>query len=269
MSNVAKLVEQHLNRCRLSYRKGEELKSLMSLAEALTLMLKHTIHSVDMQRIGNLLRENVGNVAGLEAVKRLHAKPLAWTRGQEKQLLAAIVPIIKTIQGEADNEAMEAMRERKLKLDRALLAGTRHLERGMIQEAQQSFREAVDLHVDENALFMMIAERLQAANFHSESFEYLRRALEIDPDGRRACEMLCDAAIKTKDLKRGLEYFQREQKKGGDTPNMLFGMARLFAAGKRFDQAVTLSRRALELDPTNVTIRKFLRGVEEKAGAAA
>jgi tetratricopeptide (TPR) repeat protein len=269
MPKAAQIVEQHLNRCRAAYRKGEELKSLIALAEALKLMIQHKIHSMDMQRIGNLVRENLGNVTGIAKVKEMSAQPLSWSKGQEKKLLAALVPIIKAMQEDQRRESMEAMRERKLKIDRALLGGTRYLERGMIKEAQQSFREAVDIHVDEDALFLMIAERLQAAGFYSESFEHLRKALEVDPNSRRACEMLYEAAVKTKDLKRGMEYFQRAQKKSGDTAHVLFGLARLSAAGKRYDQALTLGRRAFELGPDIVQLKKFLRTVEQKGGEAA
>lgn len=269
MASAAKIVEQHLNRCRLAYRKGEELKSIIALGEGLKILLKHKIHSMDMQRIGNLLRENVGNIAGIPKVKELSPKPLAWAKGQEKALLMALIPIIKAMQEEEKSESMEQTRQRKLSIDKALLLGSRYLEKGNIKEAQQAFRDAVEEHVDEDALFLMVAERLQAAGFYSESFEHLRRALEIAPNSRRGCEMLYEATIKTKDLKRGMDYYQRVQKKSGDQPHVLFGMARLSAAAKKYDQAAALASKAQQMDGSIVQIKKFLRTVEQKAGSAA
>jgi len=265
MTKASKLVEQNLNRCRAALRKNEVLAGLSALVAGVKVMMQHKIHSVDMQRIGNMLRENLATLNRLGEVNTIHPSPLTWSAGQEKELLMAVLPLLKTLRDEREKEDFEATRERRLKIDRALINGSNALEHGKIAEAQELFREAVSVHVDEDALFMLIAERLQGAGYYSESFEHLRKAFEVDPNSRRASELLFDAAVQTKDVKRGMKYFERVQRESGDTAQVLLGEARLYAAAKDEAKARECAEKALECDEHLVLAKRLLHQLAAKA----
>ena len=269
MQKPAKIVEEHLSRAKAAYLKGDPLRPLLFTAEALKVLATAQIHSMDFGRIGTMLRENLANLQKIERVKALHPDAFVYAKGKEKQVLGALVPLIKRIKQDLDAESMDQMRERKLAIDKAILSGQRMLEAGKPAEAQQSFREAVDLHVDEDAMFLIIPERLQAAGAYSESLEYLRRALEIDPASRKANEMAGEAFEKLKDPDRGLAFFNRIKDKQGENPHLLMGLARVQAVAKDFKAALATMAQVLEAEPEMVQARKLAGLIKRRATLAA
>jgi len=269
MKKPAKIVEEHLSRAKVAYLKGDPLRPLLFTAEALKVLVTAQIHSMEFGRIGTMLRENLGNIHKIERVKKLHPNPFVYAKGKEKQILAALIPLVKQIKEELEAESMEEMRKRKLAIDKSILSGQRMLDAGKVAEAQQSFREAVEQHVDEDAMFLIIPERLQAAGAYSESLEYLRRALEIDPPSRKANEMAGEAFEKLKDPDRGLAFFNRIKDKHGSNPHLLMGLARVQASAKDFKAALATMEGVLKEEPELVQAKKLAALIKRRATLAA
>lgn len=265
----AKIVEEHLSRAKAAYLKGDPLRPLLFTAEALKVLATAQIHSMEFGRIGTMLRENLANLHKMERVKKLHPDAFVYAKGKEKQVLGALVPLVKKIKDELDAESMEEMRKRKLAIDKAILSGQRMLDAGKVAEAQQGFREAVEMHVDEDAMFLIIPEKLQAAGAYGESLEYLRRALEIDPASRKACEMAGDAFEKLKDPDRGMAFFNRVKDKNGSNPHLLMGLARVQAVAKDYKAALATMAEVLGADPELVQARKLAGVIKRRATMAA
>jgi len=269
MVNPVQTVIQHLSRAKAAFLKGETLRPLVSVAEALKIVITTRIHSQDMAKIASLLRENLQNLGKMEDVAARLSAPLAYQPGAEKKVLAQLVPVIKAIHADARREGMGAVRERKLKIDHAIIHGTKALQGGKIDEAQGYFREAVDCYVDEHAMFLIVADRLQAAGAFKESFEYLRSALGANPDDRKACEMVVTASEKVANPDRGLTLLQKTAEKKGAGPNLHFALARLLAVKKQWAEAEAHAQAAVQAKDDLLDAQKFLRRLRARAAKAA
>ena len=269
MANPVQTVIQHLSRAKAAFLKGETLRPLVSVAEALKIVVTTKLHSQDMAKIAGLLRENLQNLGRMEEVASRIPGPLAYQPGGERALLAQLVPVIKAIHADARREDTGAVRERKLKIDHAIIHGTNALQGGKVEEAQGYFREAVELYADEHAMFLIIADRLQAAGAFKESFEYLRGALGVNPDDRKACEMVVTASEQVANPDRGLTLLRKLSEKKGAGPHMHLALARLLALKKQWTQAEEHARAALLAREDLVDARKLLRRLEARAAKAA
>lgn len=268
MANPVQTVVQHLNRAKAAFLKGDTLRPLVSLAEALKIVVTTQISSQEMNRIATLLRETVANVAKMEEARAHLSEPLVYQPGGEKKVLAQLIPLVKAIHATRKSEGMDAVRERKLKIDHAIIHGSNAVAAGKFDEAKEYFREATNLYVDEHAMFLIIADRLQGAEAWKESFEYLRSALGVNPNDRKACDMVVAASEKIGNIDRGLTLLRKMGEKQGATAHMNYAMARLHAARKQWAEAEALARTAVEQDPDMVDAQKFLRKAAAKAGKA-
>lgn len=264
----AKTTTEHLNRAKAAYLKGEVLRPLVSVAEAVKVMATSTIHSMEMGPIGSLLREMLSSLNKEERVRKFAPQPLSYVKGQEKQLYAGLAAAAKKIKEEMDRETMEAMRERKLKIDRAILAGQRYLEHGNAPEAQRSFREAVEAHVDEDAMFVIIPEKLQKAGCYRESLEYLKRAAKIHPHDRKTCELAAEAFEQTGDASGGAAFFTDLLEKGGEGACPYLGLARMHVKAKNLQEAAAALKKTLELDPELADAQRLAAKVKRAAAKA-
>lgn len=264
----AKAAIEHLNRAKVAYLKGEALKPLVSVAEAVKIMATSTIHSMDIGPVATLLREMLGSLNKDEKVKAHAAGAFSYVKGQEKQLYGLLAGAARKLKEEMDRETLEAMRERKLKIDRAIIAGQKLLDHGNVPEAQRSFREAVELHVDEDAMFLIIPEKLQKANCFKESLEYLKRALKITPNERKACELTAEAYVQIQDPAAGAALFADLVAKGGDGSQPQLALSRLYLAAGRLPEAAAALKRCAELEPGLPDARRLAAQIKKAAAKA-
>lgn len=269
MAKPVQTVIQHLNRAKAAFLKGDTLRPLVSIAEALKIIVTTQIPSREMGQITTLLRENIANIPKMQEAAALIKEPIAYQPGGEKKVLAQLIPLVKAIHAERKREGLSAVRERKLKIDHAIIHGTNALQGGKVDEARKYFREATDLYVDEHAMFLIIAERLQAAEAWKESFEYLRSALGANANDRKACDMVVAASEKIGNLDRGMTLLKKIADKQGATAHLNYAMARLHAARKQWAEAEKLAGAAVEQDGGLMDAKKFQRKVAAKAAKAA
>ena len=265
MTKPVQTVIQHLSRAKAAFAKGQTLKPMVSVAEALKVLLTAELHSTEVQQVASLLRENLQNISKIPAVAAKRSEPFSYNKGEEKKVLAQLVPLIRGLHADRKKESMEAVRARKLNIDRAIIHAQNALAGGKLDEAKEYFRQASLLHVDEDAMFLIIATKLQEGEFFKESFEYLRLALQKNNNDRKACEMLVAAAKKVGNADRGLTMAKKIREKQGDAPNLLLTLAQLSVQKKQYTEAVTFAKQALDLKEDFIEARKFLRKVEPKA----
>ena len=72
--------------------------------------------------------------------------------------------------------------------------GQKLVAQGKFSEAEEAFREAVSYYRDEHRLFQMIAKCFIDADQPRRAIDYLRKALEIEPDNEPARLMLEEAS---------------------------------------------------------------------------
>lgn len=265
MAKAVQVIVQHLSRAKAAFMKGGTIRPMVSVAEALKLMLTAELHSTEAQKVTSLLRENLQNISKIEAVKAVHPEPFVYEKGKERQVLIELVPLIKVLHSDRKKENLDAIRQRKLNIDHAIIHGKNALAGGKVEEARKYFRQATNLHVDEDAMYLIISSILQDSGAFKESFEYLRLALMANPGDRKACEMVVEASKKTAKPDRGLVMLKKIGDKKGPSAHLLYAMAQIAAQKRQVMEAVRLAQKALEMDEQLVDARKFLRKMEKKA----
>ena len=182
---------EQLGRIRVYYLKGDTLRALASAVMALRDLAQMSNLPTDMR---SMLRDGIGFLARDEELKRYLKRPLAYQPGQEKALFIQLVAAYKEMAAQAGQESRDEAFARKQKLDRALNMGQKLVAQGKFSEAEEAFREAVSYYRDEHRLFQMIAKCFIDADQPRRAIDYLRKALEIEPDNEPARLMLEEAS---------------------------------------------------------------------------
>ena len=182
---------EQLGRIRVYYLKGDTLRALASAVMALRDLAQMSNLLTDMR---SMLRDGIGFLARDEELKRYLKRPLAYQPGQEKALFIQLGAAYKEMAAQAGQESRDEAFARKQKLDRALNMGQKLVAQGKFSEAEEAFREAVSYYRDEHRLFQMIAKCFIDADQPRRAIDYLRKALEIEPDNEPARLMLEEAS---------------------------------------------------------------------------
>ena len=178
---------EQLGRIRVYYLKGDTLRALASAVMALRDLSQMSNLSTEMR---SMLREGIGYLARDEELKRHLDRPLAYQPGQERALFVQLGKAYKDMASQVGMESREETFARKQKLDKALIVGQKLVTQGKFSEAEESFREAVSCYRDEHRLFQMIAQSFIDAGQPRRAIDYLRKAVEAEPDNESAKALL-------------------------------------------------------------------------------
>lgn len=151
MPPSAKTIREDLARAKAAYAKNDDLRFLHLILSALRSFVTVRPTGPDRIQAEGLFRECCANLVKLDRVKKYLPQGLPFIKGQEKQLYAQLMPVARAVQEDLNRESLQAMRERKLRIDQAIIKGTKLLGEGNLAEAQRNFRAAVEDYVDEKA----------------------------------------------------------------------------------------------------------------------
>ncbi|WP_027185269.1 hypothetical protein [Desulfovibrio inopinatus] len=249
MKITAKTIKEDLARCKSAYLRNDDLRAMTALATALKAYTQVRLIGPDRMQIDSQMRESIANINKMEYVKRLAPGPMPYLKGEEAKMLKLLIPLVKRIDEEIKLETLDAMRERKLKIDQCVLRGQKFLEQENILEAQRNFREAVELYVDEKGLFPLIASRLIDANLFKQSLEYTRHAIIEEPNNSRAYDFLRTAVSKLNEYEQATKMLTEARKKHENHAQILATSAWLEAKQGRYQEALTFADSALAVDP--------------------
>jgi tetratricopeptide (TPR) repeat protein len=258
MPPSAKSIREDLARAKAAYAKNDDLRTLQLLLSALRAFVTVRPAGPDRITIEGLFRECFSNLGRLDRLKKHLPSGLPYVKGQEKQLYAQIVPLARAIQEELNRESLAAMRDRKLRIDQAIIKGTKLLGEGNLLEAQRNFRTAVDEYVDEKGLFPLIASRLIEAGHFKAALEYVKRAIEESPDNPRAYDFLSAVADKADEWTSAERILQDARREHGQSALLLQCLAKVYARLGRLEEAHETARQALQANPSLEEARKVL-----------
>ncbi|GAB6036688.1 hypothetical protein JCM15519_12470 [Fundidesulfovibrio butyratiphilus] len=229
MKTTAKTIKQDLARCKSYYLRNEDLRALHALGMALKGFVSVKLAGMDKSEIETQFREAFSNVGKIALVAKLAPKGLPYLKGQEAKLLRYVGALYQKVKEETERVTLEALRERKLKIDQCVLKGQKFLDEGNLLEAQRNFREAVSLYVDEHGLFTLLALKLQEKGHYKASLEYLKGSIEVTPDNARTYDLLLTALAKTGEDAPGIKVLCDARKKVGDHPLLTATLQKLQA----------------------------------------
>ena len=160
MPPTGKSIREDLARAKAAYAKNDELRAVQLVAVAMRSFLAVKLPGSERTPIEGLLRDSCSNISKLPSVKKYVPNGIPYVKGQEQKLAAFVVSLAQKIESDLGSEDIEGMRQRKLRIDYAIIKGTKFLAEGNLLEAQRLFRAAVEDYVDEKGLFPLIASRL-------------------------------------------------------------------------------------------------------------
>lgn len=264
MPPSAKTIREDLARAKAAYAKNEDLRTLQLTISALRGFLSVHLAGTDRTTVEGLFRECFANISKLERMKKLLPNGIPYAKGQEKKLYECMVPLTKRIEEDINRETLDVMRDRKLRIDHAIIKGTKLLSEGNLLEAQRQFRTAVDDYVDEKGLFPLIASRLIETGHFKASLEYVKRAIEEAPDNPRAYDFLMAVADKADEWPSVEKVITDARKKHGEHPLLLECLAKIEAKRGNWAQAREAAKLALQGNPHLEDASKVLIVAEKK-----
>jgi tetratricopeptide (TPR) repeat protein len=157
--------------------------------------------------------------------------------------------------------------------------GVALLELHRYQEAEQRYREAIEINPEFVEALCNLASVLQGDPQESE--EYVRRALRVNPKHAGARSILGRTLAFTGRVREASAAFRKALKIAPNDSNALLGLAQIERAEGRFDEAESLNKRVLKTNPKHPiawaalnSTRKmtaadsdWLKGAEEIAGS--
>lgn len=267
MPPSAKTIREDLARAKAAYAKNDDLRFLHLILSALRSFVTVRPTGPDRIQAEGLFRECCANLVKLDRVKKYLPQGLPFIKGQEKQLYAQLVPVARAVQEDLNRESLQAMRERKLRIDQAIIKGTKLLGEGNLAEAQRNFRAAVEDYVDEKGLFPLIASRLIEAGHFKAALEYVKRAIEESPDNPRAYDFLLAVAEKADEWPAAEHILRDGQTRHGLHGLLLQALAKVEARLGHWHEARDAARQALSADPHLVDARMVLTQVQNHVTA--
>lgn len=188
--DVLKQARDELGRVKVYYLRNETTRALYHAV--LGVKAISGLSALPMEMRG-LVRDAVQHLARDENLKPHIKAPIAYTPGQERQLLLVLADLYKRYMAALDYEDHDTALARKLKLDHAFNLGKRLLDQKQSTEADACFAEAVTCYKDEHSLFKLIGRVLVDAGEVRRAVPYLRRAVELEPDNAEVGDLLRQA----------------------------------------------------------------------------
>jgi len=269
MPPTGKSIREDLARAKAAYAKNDELRAVQLVAVAMRSFLAVKLPSSERTPIEGLLRESFSNLSKLPSVKKYVPNGIPYAKGQEQKLAAFVVSLAKKLEGDLGSEDIEAMRQRKLRIDHAIIKGTKLLTEGNLLEAQRLFRSAVEEYVDEKGLFPLIASRLIEAGQPKAAFEYLKRALDEAPENPRVYDFIVLAAGKGEEWALAERLLLEAKGRGGATALHDQTLAMAAARLGHWDVAQDAASQALTVDPKLEDAKRVLAAARKQAAAQA
>ena len=216
------------------------------------------------QLIGSRLTADIEQA--VEAFKKAVALDpgfaLAWVGVADSHLLLSIYG---TLEREKSMDIRKDAIERALAIDTSLgeayaSLGTLLQNQNQPKRAEEAYLKAIELNPNYATAWQWYSSLLQAFPRRSqEALETTRKAVELDPRsmiiGKELGDVYADQGLYT----LAERQYQKVHDLHPDSPGPLSSLARmyLFSIG-RFDKAVATQKKAIELDPHNITLLMLL-----------
>lgn len=269
MPPSGKTIREDLARAKAAFAKNDELRTVQLVVMALRAFVSVKLPSSDRIMVEGLLRESFSNLGKLPQIRKFAPNGIPYVKGQEQKLCSFLIPLVQRLEEELGRENLDAMRERKLRIDHAVIKGGKLLAEGNLLEAQRNFRAAVEDYVDEKGLFPLIASRLIEAGHFKPSFEYIKRAVEESPDNARAYDFLLTAAGKAEEWPLAERILLDAQAKAGAQPLLDQTLAMVEARLGNWAEARSAAKRAVDAAPRLTEAKRVLALAEKKLAEPA
>jgi tetratricopeptide (TPR) repeat protein len=264
MKEEAKAIREHIARAKAYASRFEILKTLASLCDALKLLGSSKIFGREKFETEILINEVLRTLSGMSQLKSLFPNGLSLKKGQEAKLYRTLRTVHDKIQEAIEQAEMEKMRNYKMSIDKAILAGQKLLDQKNFSDAKRVFRKTADKFADEPGIDQDIGARLTKAGLAGDALEYLETALEKDPRDPRPYTYLVMAYEMLGEMEKGIELTKDALRNFGPNDRTYLIQARLYFQMKKWDEAFDAAQAALEINPLAGAAQKIVEKVKPR-----
>jgi tetratricopeptide (TPR) repeat protein len=271
MSAELTKARQQLSQVRTLLRQGKILPAVQGVQAALLILLKGQLIKTERQEFEQLLQEATAYLANDAAVRKLYPLQLDYTPGQEREFNETLKGLRTALHDMVTEEAQEQLRlrEEQMRLreerKRALLAqGKAEFEAQETEKGLQTFADLGREFPDDPIVRGEMGKILLEAGQYAPAVEYLKNALDMDPELLPLYNLIAIALRKLDSFETAEQYFLRASEYMRMEPSLYFNIGRLYVDWKKWDKAVKAAQAALRLKPDFIEAQKLLAYAEEK-----
>jgi tetratricopeptide (TPR) repeat protein len=267
MSAELTKARQQLSLVRTLLRQGQVLPAVQGVQSSLLTLLKGQLIKTERQEFETLLQDATAYLANNATIRKICPLQLAYVPGQEREFNEILQEIIRSLNDLMAEEAQEQLRLREER-KRALLArGKAELEAQETQKGLQTFAELDKDFPDDPMLRGEMGKILLEAGQYEAAVEYLKNALEMNPELLPLYNLIAIALRKLDRFEVAEQYYLRATEYMSMDPTLYFNIGRLYVDWKKWEKAIKAAHAALRLKPDFVEAQKMLVYAADKARA--
>jgi tetratricopeptide (TPR) repeat protein len=264
MSAELTKARQQLSQVRTLLRQGKILPAVQGVQSALLTLLKGQLIKTERQEFEQLLQEATAYLANDAAVRKIYPLQLAYAPGQERTYNETLKELIAALNAMVAEEAQEQLRLREERKHALLEQGKAEFADRETQKGLQTFADLGREFPDDPALRGEMGKILLNANQYEPAVEYLKNALEMDPELLPLYNLIAIALRKLNRFEVAEQYYLRASEYMRMDPSLYFNIGRLYVDWQKWGKSVKAAQAALHLKPDFIEAQKLLAYAEEK-----
>jgi tetratricopeptide (TPR) repeat protein len=264
MSAELTKARQQLSQVRTLLRQGKILPAVQGVHSALTVLFKGQLIKTERQEFEQMLQEAASYLANDAGVRKIYPLQLSYAPGQEQEFNENLKTLISSLNDMVAEEAQEQLRlreERKLAL---LAQGKAEFEARNETKARQIFATLEHDYPDDPALRGEMGKILLDAGQYEAAVEYLKNALETNPELLSLYNLIAIALRKLDRFETAEQYYLRAAEYMRMDPTLYFNIGRLYIDWQRWEKAIKAAQAALYLRPDFSEAQKLLAYAEKQ-----
>lgn len=265
-------VTQNIARAKAALRKGDVLKGVECLLEALNLFEPKKIIGKSKYETEILLLECLEelnhNPRVLEFLKKV-TQPgkepgIPYTPGQESQFMGMLQIVLRALREDVQEQEDSFEGNREERKSELWLKGSGFLKSGDMPRGKAVLRRMVEEFGDEPGVQAMVGEALFQANLGIEAIEFLERALEIDPADNKPYTYLVQAYASNREFKKAERIYKLALRRFGQHYKTLISFAQMYKLWNKRDECYDVAQMALKESPDNPEAQELLDWADRK-----
>lgn len=257
MSVTAKEIREDIARARAASQKGDLLRCLGCLRDAVEGLVDNKVFGREKFEIEALFAEALRDLNGLPTMQRVVPRGVHHVRGKERALHSKLSHLYDKLKEAIDRARMEKLRKRMLDLDGTLLAAQVHLKKKEELEARKMFRRAADVFAGQPGLLSDIGTRMLMGGLVQEAVEYLRKGLEENNRDERAHSSLIMCYEVLGQMDKVEESIKNAIRMLGPREDLYIRLGKVSLGRRNWSTALTVAEAVLKKNPLNMEARKL------------
>lgn len=265
-------VTQNISRAKAALRKGEALRAVEALGEALNLFNPKKVVGQAKYETEILLMECVEELNRNKKVAAFLAKvapkgkepKVPYVPGQEGLLFSALQVVLKALREEEQDSEEVQVENREERRQALWEKGSRMLESGDAPRGKAILRRLVEEFGDEPGVQAMVGGALCEADLAQEAVEFLEVAIEQDPADSKSYGYLVRAYTEGQEYKKAERIYKLALRRFGQHYKTLINFAKMYKLWNKRDEAYDIALMALKESPGNPEAQELLDWADRK-----